>query len=68
MLCEETLVFATEEEAEAAADYFMPEGWWYSLSNWEESRKDYIDKFYEGVEEDAPEVFCLDDKYNDIIK
>ena len=68
MLCEETLIFATEEETDAAAKEFMPEGWWYTLNNWEQSRREYVDKFYDGVEADAPEVFCLDDKYKDIIK
>lgn len=68
MLCEETLIFATEEETDAAAEAFMPEGWWYNVSSWEESRTKYVNDMYEGVESDAPEVFCLDDKYKDIIK
>lgn len=68
MLCEETIVFATKEETEAAASEFMPEGWWYTLSEWEKSRKEYVDDFYSGVEENAPRVYCLNDAYKDIIK
>ena len=68
MLCEETLIFATKEETDAAAKEFMPEGWWYSVNNWEESRKKYVDDMYKGIESDAPMVYCLDDKFNEIIR
>ena len=68
MLCEETFIFATEEEQEAAAKDFMPEGWWHAVSDWEESRTKYVNDMYKGVEASAPKVYCLDDKYKDIIK
>lgn len=63
MVCEETLIFETPEETEAAAKAFLPEGWYYTITEWEKARKDYIDKFYNGDEACAPEVFCLNDKF-----
>jgi len=68
MMCEETFIFATEEETSAAAKKFMPEGWWNTVTDWEESRQKYVDDIYQGVEADAPKVYCLDDNYKEIIK
>ncbi len=68
MLCEETIIMATKEEANEAWEIFKPEGWWYSVDEWEGVRKAYVNDGYNGVEEDAPRVYCLDDKYKEIIK
>lgn len=68
MTCEETIILATKEEVEKAWEVFKPEGWWYSADQWTETRKWYVTDAYNGVESDAPKVYCLDDKFKDIIK
>lgn len=63
MACEETFIFSTEEEAyRAHKELDTNEGWWYGLDGeypWEETRKWYVDKSYNGIEEDAPKVYWL---------
>jgi hypothetical protein len=44
-LCEETAVFETEEEADRAAEMFLPNGWYYSKENIIEARVHYRHKF-----------------------
>lgn len=68
MACEETIILATKEEVEKAWKEFKPEGWWYSVDQWTETREWYIKDAYNGVELDAPKVYCLDNKFKDIIK
>lgn len=62
MMCEETFIFETKEEAKSAWKAFSPEGFWYYLEQWGESRKNYVDEAYNGVEEDAPPVYWLNEK------
>ncbi|MEK6829131.1 MAG: hypothetical protein AABY15_03310 [Nanoarchaeota archaeon] len=68
MACEETIIMETKEETDAAWKEFAPEGWWYPLDKWEETRKWYVDDMYEGIEADAPKVYCLDERFKEIIK
>lgn len=68
MICEETIIMETKEEIEKAWEIFKPEGWWYTVDEWENIRKEYVDDMYDGVEEGAPVVYCLDDRFKDIIK
>lgn len=67
MTCEETIIMETKEEIEKAWEIFKPEGWWYTIDQWEETRTKYIKDMYNGVEEDAPLVYCLNDKYKTIL-
>ena len=60
MICEETIVFRTKEEAQAAAEKFLPEGWWYDLSEFDDSREAYVKEMYGGDEVGAPIVYWLD--------
>lgn len=64
MICEETIIMETKEEIEKAWEIFKPEGWWYTAEQWEETRKDYVKDMYKGVVEDAPKVYCLNEKYS----
>lgn len=68
MTCEETIIMATQEEKDKAWELFKPTGWWYTVDEWEETRNWYVKEIYEGMEEDAPKVYCLDEKYKEIIK
>jgi len=61
MACEETFIFKTIEECDKASKQFLPEGWWYSIEEWDETRKWYVDKHYDGIEENAPIVYWLND-------
>lgn len=68
MTCEETIILETKEEVERAWEIFKPEGWWYSVEQWKETREWYVKDMYKGIESDAPKVYCLNDKFKDIIK
>jgi len=48
MICEETFVFRSEDEAKRAAKIFLPEGWWYSLKDFDAAREAYVKRHYEG--------------------
>lgn len=63
MLCEETLIMETREELELACKKFSPEGWWYTLDDWQKARSEYVEEFYSGKYSEAPRVYCLNDKY-----
>ena len=63
VICEETFIFKGKKEAEDASKMFLPEGWWYDFAGWEETRKEYVKKFYEGIEDDAPTVYWLDQNF-----
>ncbi len=63
MICEETIVFKTNEEAQQAADKFLPEGWWYGLSEFDASREQYVKEVYGGDEDQAPLVYWLDKNF-----
>jgi len=63
VICEETFIFKGKQEAQEAADMFLPEGWWYDFASWEETRKEYVKKFYGGDEEAAPTVYWLDPNF-----
>ena len=67
MTCEETIIMETQEELERAWEIFKPEGWWYTIDQWEKVRQDYIKDIYEGDENKAPLVYCLNDKFNNIL-
>jgi hypothetical protein len=68
MIAEETIIFETKEETDAAAKMFLPEGWWYSIDDWGKTRSEYIDKFYKDNTSKAPIVYCLDKKFKNILK
>ena len=63
VMCEETFIFKGEAEAELAANQFLPEGWWYGFGSWEDTRIEYVKKFYGGVEENAPTVYWIDKNF-----
>lgn len=70
MLCEESFVFETNEEANKAAEQFMPEGWWYALDDrdhpWQMAWEKYVRETYKGNEEHAPTVYWLKTLYKDM--
>lgn len=68
MMCEETIIVETQKEKEEAWEIFKPEGFWYTVDEWEETRKWYVNETYEGVVENAPRVYCMDERFKDIIK
>ena len=68
MACEETIILATKEEVDKAWEIFKPEGWWYTVDQWSETRQLYVRDIYNGIESDAPKVYCLDDRFKDVIK
>lgn len=59
MMCEETLIYETQEELDKSWELFKPEGFHYLKENWEQVRKQYVDDIYNGVDDDAPTVFWL---------
>jgi hypothetical protein len=63
MICKETFVLKSKQEAEAAWEIFKPEDWWYNFSSWEDTRKEYVKKFYEGDEDLTPTVYWLDKNF-----
>lgn len=62
-MCEETFIFKGKQEAEDAANKFLPEGWWYDFSSWTETRNEYVKKFYEGDDDLAPTIYWLDKNF-----
>ena len=68
MICEETIIMETTEEIEKAWEIFKPEGWWYTVEEFQKVRNDYVNKTYSGNYEKAPHVYCLNNKYKNIIK
>lgn len=48
---EECFIFETKKEADAAADDFMPEGYWYTRESFEADRDKYIDILFDSKEE-----------------
>lgn len=63
MMCEETIVFKSNEEAQQAWEKFKPEGWWYSLSDFDVSREQYVKEIYGGDEDRAPLVHWLNKNF-----
>jgi len=63
MMCEETFIFKNKIDAEAAARKFLPEGWWYDVSTFIDSRKQYVKEIYGGDEDLAPTIYWLDKNY-----
>lgn len=66
MICEETFIFNTDEEAQKAFEYFeknpvkdVIQGWWYGLVDFELARQKYVLDMYEGIEADAPTIYWL---------
>jgi hypothetical protein len=66
MICEETFIFNTDEEAIKAHEYFeknpvkdVIQGWWYGLVDFELARQKYVLDMYEGIESDAPTIYWL---------
>lgn len=59
MMCEETIILETEEEAKRAWEMFKPEGYWYSKEDFIKAREDYINETYDGIEENAPKVYKI---------
>ena len=62
VMCEETFIFKGNAPAKEAAEKFLPEGWWYGLSDWYDAREEYLKEYY-GNEEDAPIVYWLDKNF-----
>ena len=60
MMCEETFVFKTQEEAKLASDIFMPEGFWYGLDQFITNRIDYVNEIYDGKSYAASPIYWLD--------
>lgn len=63
MICEETFIFKSDEEAQKAAEKFLPEGWWYGFGSWDDTRNKYVKDMYNGIEDDAPIVYWLDKNF-----
>jgi len=63
MMCEETFIFKGDTDAKAAAKQFLPEGWWYGLDGWYDTREEYVKKFYGGDEDLAPTIYWLDPNF-----
>jgi len=63
MMCEETIVFKSKAEALRAWEKFKPEGWWYNLSDFDESHEQYVKEMYGGDEDRAPLVYWLDKNF-----
>ena len=63
MVCEETFVFRSNTEALLAWEKFKPEGWWYCLSDFDDSREEYVKEFYGGDVDQAPIVYWLDKNF-----
>jgi len=63
MMCEETFIFKNKIEANLAAEKFMPEGWWYGIDEWIETRIEYVKENYGGDEELAPTIYWFDNNF-----
>lgn len=65
MMAEETFIFQTIEECNAAADIFMPYGWWYAIedlsdNNWANTVKWYYKEMCKPFDYQFPDVYWLD--------
>jgi hypothetical protein len=64
MMCEETFIFETEEEALRAHDEFehhpkhniVIQGWWYGREDFKKSVEEYIEKF-----QSSPVIYWIND-------
>ena len=63
MLCEETFIFKTEQEAKDAADKYLPEGWWYGFLSFEKDHEQYLKDNYSSNDENAPIVYWFDKNF-----
>jgi len=72
MVCEETFVFQTKEEVDAAVEWvnrpdsiWKNEGWWYALEDdecpWDQTLTEYREQYYKNELENAPKVYWLND-------
>lgn len=69
MIGEETIIFETKEESNRGWDLFKPNGFWYCVNEWEDTREWYKnDLESNGITGDLPKVYCLDNKYKDLLK
>jgi len=67
MMCEETFVFETDEEAKKAHEEFEKnkihgvniQGWWYGRNYFNETILEYRNLMYDGKKEDTPPIFWL---------
>mgnify|MGYP001562527096 CR=1 FL=1 len=59
MVCEETFVFDTVDEANRCAAAFGFDGWYCELTKFLKIREDYVNDFYKGNIAEAPEVYWL---------
>jgi len=57
---EECFIFETKKEATAAADDFMPEGYWYTRESFEKDRGKYIDILFDSKEEGLQAVQVIE--------
>lgn len=63
MICEDTFIFKTPDDARAAWEKFKPEGWWYDIGTFIDAWKKYVDEIYDGIEENAPIIYWFDKNY-----
>lgn len=63
LYCEETFIFKSKQEAINAAEKFLPEGWWYDIGTWIDTRIEYVKDMYSGDDDLAPIIYWLDKNY-----
>ena len=64
MVCEETFIMETKEECDRAWEIFKPEGWWYTLDEWEKVHNEYVNDMYDGDFTKSPKVYSLSNKFS----
>jgi len=64
MMCEETFIFKGSKEANKAAKMFLPEGWWYGLSQFWDDWDSYLQQMDIYDNEEAEEaIYWLDPNF-----
>lgn len=64
MMCEETFIFKTDEEATRAYELLEVEknllsGWWYSMDNWATAFEEHCNDMYDGDRSMGAKVYWL---------
>lgn len=66
MICEETFVFETSEEASKGFEWvknnYGNEGWWYGKADFEKARQDYVNDYKKHGWGEAPKVYWLNEQ------
>ena len=64
LMCEETFIFKGSKEANEAAKMFLPEGWWYGLSQFWDDWDVYLKAMHIHNSEEAEEgIHWLDENF-----